>query len=180
MTANGNSNGFNLEAALDLNKRTYKTGEGYTFTLRRVRALVCERIVSDNSSKPAIPIITVKIGAKGTREEENPGDPVYLAKLRVWEQEKNFRLAKYLFTEGIKGDPDDKFVKRMKVHFPDADETAMKYLWVVDHLPDDEIDTLMEAIMGQSEVTQKGLEQAADSFQSEGERQPDPGIPLST
>lgn len=160
MSEQNGSNG----AALDVTQRTYKTNEGYTFTLRKVRALVCERIVSDNSGKPPIPIIEVMIGGKNKRQEENPGDPVYLAKLRVWEQEKNFRLAKYLFTEGVQGEPDKAFIARMKPHFPEADETAMKYLWVVDHLPDDEIDGLMESIMSQTEVTAKGLEQAAESF----------------
>lgn len=163
MTENGNSNTAN-GAVLDVSKYTYKTREGYTFTLRRVRALICERIVNDQSGKPPIPTIEVTIGGKNKRHEENPGDPEYLAKLRAWEQEKNFRLAKYLFTEGVSGDPDKSFITRMKPHFPDADETAMKYLWVIDHLPDDEIDGLMEAIMSQSEITAKGLEQAANSF----------------
>lgn len=151
-------------AGVDIAQRTFKTNEGYTFKLRKVRALICERIANDNSGKPPIPIIEVTIGGKNKRQEENPGDPVYLAKLKAWEQEKNFRLAKYLFTEGIHGEPDKAFIARMKPHFPDADDTAMKYLWVVDHLPDEQIDALMEAIMSQSEVTARGLELAADSF----------------
>ena len=157
---------------LDIAQRTWTTSEGVSFKLRPVRALIVERIVNDLAGKPEVPQIEVTIGGKHKRLEENPGDPTYLEKLDEWTKGKNYKLAFFLFTAGIEGTPPKAFCEEYANYFPDASDMTLKYLWVCSLIPDSQVQDAMAAIMGQTEITAEGLEQAAATFQSDGERQP--------
>jgi hypothetical protein len=162
-----------LRAGLDTARRVWVTSEGVEFALRPIRALIVERIVNDTHGKPEVPMIEVLIGGKNKRLEPNPGDADYQARLVEWQKAKNFNLTFYLFTAGIQGSPPKAFVEEYLAYFPEADALKLKYLWVASQMPDAELESAMEAIMGQNETTQKGLSDAADSFRSEDQRQPD-------
>ncbi len=165
--SNGAIKSERLRAVLDTARRVWATSDGVEFALNPIRALIVERIVNDTSGKPEVPMIEVTIGGKAKRVEPNPNDEGYKAALAEWEKSKSFKLTFYLFTAGIQGSPPKGFVDEYLVYFPEADTLKLKYLWVVSQIPDGEIESAMEAIMGQSTITQGGLKEAADNFPSQ-------------
>lgn len=127
---------------------------------KRISSLMLERIV--NEGKPKIPHIEVTILGKHKEMQANPNDPGYLALLKEWEEGQNIRTMRYTFVVGTKGTPPQDFVEEQRQFFPDATDVDMKYLWVSSLIPDEDIDKFVEAIMGQSIATTKGLEEAAN------------------
>lgn len=166
-------NGHKRAAFLDVARGVFVTSEGKELELRPVRAMIYERIVNSKVGEPQIPMVEVTIAGKHKRLEPNPADPDYLKAMSDWAQEKAFGLAFYLFTAGIKGQPDKAFVDEYRVYFPQANDVEMKYYWVVAQVPDGDIEALMEAVTGQTIPTQAGLELAAETFQGESERPAD-------
>lgn len=152
-------------AHLDTARGMFVTSEGEELKLRPVRALMVERIVNGTAGKPKVPQVEVLIAGKHRRMEDNPADETYQAALAEWKQKKNETLMTYLLTAGISGTPPEVFVEESSLLFPDANDLEMKYLWVISRVPDNDIEALMEAIMGQTALTQKGLEDAAANFQ---------------
>lgn len=155
------------EAHVDVDRGVFITSRGNEIELsgKGISSLMLERLV--NEGKPRIPMKEVLILGKHKQMEANPNDPGYLALLAEWEGNQRINTLIYVFTIGVKGKPDDEFVEEQRPFFPDAKDTLMKYLWVSSKLPDQDIDKLAEAIIGQSLPTQKGLEQSAESFRSE-------------
>lgn len=133
---------------------------------KEINYLILQQI--QNQGKPAIPKREVTIGGKYKQVEENPQDPAYLKALEDWHSETGIRAGRYLFTVGVKGQPDAAFWEEYADFFPDATTSEKKYLWVCSLVPNDDLPRLIEAIMGQTMPTEKGLEQSAESFRSEG------------
>lgn len=132
---------------------------------RQVSALIIQRI--QQQGKPKIPLVEVTLMGKHKQMEAHPHDEGYLAQLAEWEEESNASLLRYLFNVGVKGQPPQEFLDEYRYYVPDASPQELKYLWVSSQLPDDDIGAFTEALIGQSEPTQKGLDEAADSFRGE-------------
>lgn len=155
--------------SLNTEDRTFTCNDGTVFTLRPLAPLVLERVKNDQHGKPQPPIVETQLGKNGPRRKEaNPLDPDYQVALAEWEQTKNARLLTFIFTMGIAEEPDETEAERWKPFFPGLDAVATKYLWIVDHLKEaDEVQQLSETIMGQTVVTEGGLEAAAATFPGE-------------
>lgn len=134
-------------------------GDEIELSGKRVSSLMLERLL--NQGKPRIPTKEVLVLGKYKQIEAVPNDPGYLALLAEWESNQRIDSLIYLFTLGIKGKPDAEFIEDQKAFFPDASDTLLKYLWTCSMLPDEDIDKLAEAIIGQSLPTAKGLDGAA-------------------
>lgn len=150
------------EAHLDVQRGVFVTSRGTDIELsgKRISALMLERLI--NGGKPSIPMKEVTILGKHKQMEANPNDPGYLALKKEWEDNQRISTLIYVFTIGVKGKPDDEFIADQRPFFPDMNDTEMKYLWVCSLVPDEDIDKLADAIIGQSLPTQKGLDSAAN------------------
>lgn len=151
-------------ARIDAARKMFITSRGNEIELsgQRISSLMVERFAK--ISKPVVPLKVVTLLGKHQQLEANPNDPGYLTLLKEWNSEQNIANLVYLFNVGIKGQPPSEFVEEQTEFFPEADRKTMKYLWVASQLPDEDINTLSEAILGQSLPTEKGLAQSADSF----------------
>lgn len=168
MSENGHEEMANTpKAHVDPVRRVFITSQGNEIRLsnKRVSALMLERLV--NEGKPQIPMKEVTLLGKRKQLEANPQDPGYVALLEEWESNQRINSLIYIFSIGVSGSPPEDFVDEQRVFFPNISDSHMKYLWISSQLPDEDINELAEAITGQSLATQKGLEQAADSFQRE-------------
>lgn len=155
----------------------FMTESGQRFTLQKTNPLLIERLVDTQQGKPEIPIIEVSAPGGRKRLEANPKDPDYLAAVNVWEREKQIKLLVYLFSKGIQESPTEEEIETLRDVLPDESQAMYKYLWVGEKVEGDldegEAIQLMQAIMGLVRPTQEGLQVAADSFQSDGQRQSD-------
>ncbi|MBA3867785.1 MAG: hypothetical protein H0X30_01375 [Anaerolineae bacterium] len=147
-------------AHIDVDRGVFVTSRGEDIELsgKRISSLMLERLV--NEGKPRIPMKEVLILGKHKQMEAAPNDPGYLAMLAEWESNQKIATLIYVFTIGVKGKPDAEFVEEQRAFFPDASDVMMKYLYVCSLVPDEDIDKLTEAIMGQFLPTAKGIEEA--------------------
>lgn len=157
-----------FKAHIDVQRRVFITSNGNQIQLsdKVINALTVQYIQSQG--KPEIPNIEVTLLGKHKQIEPFPQHEGYQARLREWQEQSNLAMMRYLFTLGVKGEPPEDFVETQREFFPDATKTEMKYLWVTSLVPDDDLSLFTEAIMGQNEPTEKGLEESAKSFRSKG------------
>lgn len=147
---------------LDPARRVFITSRQNEITLsdRLVSSLVLERIANDG--KPKVPRVEVLLLGKHKELQANPNEPGYLALLEEWQTETRIATMRYIFNVGIKGEPPDEFVTEQLTFTPHATQADIKYMWVCSQLPDEDIDRLVEIILGKNIVTAKGLEDAAN------------------
>lgn len=167
------------EPRVDYERRVFVTRDGVELKLARVSAIILERLNADQSGKPKPPLVEVKIAGKHTRQESNPDDPEFKEALESWNRERSTQVVKYVFTHGVENEPPEAFLEEHREYFPEATRRDLKYLWVaslVDQVPTD-VSKLVEAITGQTLVTQEGLETAMQSFPSDGRRDGSETVP---
>lgn len=162
---------------LDPKSRVVTLEKGQKLTLRPISILLLARLQNEiEEAKPTIPVVEATVGGDTPHKEENPDDPTYRQAVRDWHINQSQRLMFYAFTAGIEDPvpPDD--YAQIREYFPQATELEIKYYWIVGLLGDGEAvwAELVNLIMGQNQITQKGLEQSNDSFRSDGEPDPDP------
>lgn len=152
---------------VDVTRGVFITSRGDEIQLspRPITSLMLERVT--NQGKPRIPQKEVNIMGKHKQLEANEQDPGYLALLKEWQDNQNVRVMRYIFTVGTNATPPEEFIAAQAEFFPDATETDLKYLYVASLIPDSDIEKFTEAVLGQSMPTEKGLQAAANSFQSE-------------
>lgn len=157
---------------LDTERGVFVTRSGFELALVKVPYLVLERLLNDKTGRPKPPIIEVTIAGKYKNREPNPNDPDYKQALAEWDSEYQFRLFRYLFSQGVKCEVPNEFAKEHLEFFPGASDSFMQYLFVCTLLEDDadEIAALSDAIMGQTMPTTSGLEASAQRFPGTGER----------
>lgn len=160
-------------ARVDPERGLFITSRGDEIELsgKQISSLVIDRIT--NEGRPRIPMVEVTLMGKHKQLEAHPQDPGYLALLEQHDADSRLTMLRYLFLMGVKGTPPQAFVDDHRPFFPDAADADMKYLWVASRIPDDDIEIFMEAVMGQAMPTRKGLDEVADSFPGDGQRQPD-------
>ncbi len=180
MSDNGNvSPNVEKQARIDYERRVFITRDGLELTFRPVSKLILERINALQNDKPQVPKVEVLLAGKHKRLEDNPNDPEYIRALNLWTREQQMKHMRYTFWAGIEENPPDEFVRQHREFFPDATDAEMKYLWVASLLGEDgdDIGMLVEGILGQNIVTEKGLEKAMDSFPGESGGQGSEALP---
>lgn len=147
---------------LDPARRVFITSRGNEIALsdRLVSSLILERIANDG--KPKVPRVEVLLLGKHKELQANPNEPGYLALLEEWQTETRIATMRYIFNVGVKGEPPKDFVSEQQTFTPHATQADIKYMWVCSQLPDEDIDRLVEVILGKNIVTTKGLEDAAN------------------
>lgn len=152
---------------VDAQRGVFITSRGTEIELssQPVSALIVERLQAEG--KPKIPMIEVTLLGKHKQLEPFPQHEGYKALLAEWEAEGQLKLMRYLFIVGTKGTPPQDFIDAQSPFFPNATEMEMKYLWVASRLPDEDMGEFVEAVMGRTLPTTKGLEESANSFRSE-------------
>jgi hypothetical protein len=125
-----------------------------------ISSLMLERIT--NAGKPKIPRKEVLLLGKHKEVQANANDPDYLALLAEWDAERNVNIMRYVFVIGVKGQPPQEFVDIQKQFFEGATDLDIKYLWVTSRLPDEDINILLDVLLGRNLATAKGLEEAAN------------------
>lgn len=153
---------------VDARRGVFITSRGDEIQLsdKPVSALIIERLQSEG--KPKIPMVEVTLLGKHKQMEPFPEHAGYQARLKEWEADSNLAVLRYLFVVGVKGKPPAEFVEEQSSFFPAATDQDMKYLWVASLLGDDDLAAFTEAVMGRTIPTTKGIEEAADSFRSDG------------
>jgi hypothetical protein len=152
---------------------TFPSGE--TVTLRPVPSLLLVDVMANNRGKPQPPKVEfTRRGRKVT--EENPNDPKYLESLEEWRNEKNARVMRVSFLEGVIDEPSDKLDKkemaalerRANRAYGDYTEDDLKYIWLVGLATDEEIlGDFQEAITSLSTATVEGREESEQFLPSD-------------
>lgn len=158
--------------------KTYTTKSGVVLELRPISPVLIRRWKNNTYGRPQPPVVESVVGPQKKKVREvNPEDPEYLAALAEWEEAHNEQLVMYLFTRGILSEPETADIERLQMLLPGESDMGLKYSWVLEMLDgDDEITALSFAIMGLTAPTEKGISEAEDRFQRDGERQADSGV----
>lgn len=153
---------------VDPERMMFISSEGVEIPLTgaRINFVVYAQIA--NHGKPQMPKIEVKIpGSKHTRMEDNPTNPEYLKRLDEWREYSSIQIGKYLFGIGVKGQAPDDWIADNIEFVPDATQKDLKYMWIASLVPDsNDVQALIEAILGFSVPTEKGVESAANFSES--------------
>lgn len=149
-------------AHVNAEKGVFVTSNGNELELsgQAISALMLERIT--NEGKPRIPRVEVLLLGKHKELQANPNDPGYLALLQEWEGDQSIRVMRYMFCVGVKATPSAEFVEIHRQFMPDATDLDLKYLWVSSLVPNGDIDSFTNALLGQFGVTTKGIDDAAN------------------
>lgn len=147
---------------------TFTVSDEWTLKLRPVSTFKVRAINSQfNKSKPMPPLKKFDNGNGTMIEDYNERDVVYLHCKEIWETEQNDAIAKYVLVAGVADNPPQSFVSDHLAMFPDEEEDDIKLYWLT-IMPPEKLTELIGLLTGQSNVTQEGLKQAAETFRSEG------------
>lgn len=157
---------------IDFENRIYHVDDKQTLTLQTIPVMGLMLLRSTQTGKPTPPSIETKYGDKGTTViEKNYYDPGYLKAVDDWEQDKQLNITKYLLWFGVKETVPEDVEQLYKDVLPDLNKGEVKYMWICSIIPIEKFNDLTQAILGQNTVTEKGLEQVAESFPNNGESQ---------
>lgn len=154
----------------------HKAG-GYTFFLKSLPQGALMMALSE-ADKPDAPMVEVQFAGGTTAMQPNRNDKKYQSELETWAAQYNSRLFRLCVTRGIDHVED----ARGGVAAPSTDELedvrfvygsgishrAALHYWHAD-LIGDTAKGFMNLVLGQSEVTEEGLEEAEDRFRGNGE-----------
>lgn len=144
-------------------------GQVWKLSARRFNALIVMQIQA--KGKPDVPKVEVTLLGKHKQLQDNPNDPAYKEALKAWQIETNSRVMQYIFCTSINtGEIPDDFVEEYLDFVPNAKPNEIKYAFIVDRTPEDDIAPLMDAISGETEATEGGMQTVAASFPSDGGR----------
>lgn len=165
------SNGVKEPPYLDPAKREFHCSNGTVWKLssRTFNPLIVMQIQSNG--RPEVPKVEVTLLGKHKQLQDNPNDPAYKTALEQWHIQANTRVMQYIFGTGINsGEIPDEFVEEYLEYVPNAKNAEIKYAYITSMTPTDDIGALMDAIMGETEPTEKGMQQVAQSFPGDGGR----------
>lgn len=169
-----------VQGTLNVEDRTYTTITGAVLNLRPVSSVVVQNMRADNYGKPQPPSVTSFIGPKKKPVTEvNADDPEYKQRLTAWQEEKNLRMTKYVVVKGVENRPSREDKDRLREYFPGADDSVLKFNWVLEALgSDDELGRFVEILIGQTTPTAGGVADSEATFPSDRERLPDTRLPV--
>lgn len=139
---------------------------GVVFHLKKISLLTLRSIQNNMWGMPQPPVVEVAVGPKKIkRRESNPNDPAYKEKLQEWTNAKSERSLEYICTEGVKDNPPQKDVVRLRGYLPGATESQIKYAWIVEQFTNpDEIGELSDKIVSMVAPSEKGISDAESTF----------------
>lgn len=140
----------------------YGLDPGYTIPVEVEEA----EELDDGDAEPIPPMETVQYRGGFEDEEPNPDDADYKAALAKWQMKKNYKMSFFILTMGIVEECPPEFWDEYGEFFPHArTPSKRKYIWITVQITDDKVlAELMDAIIGQTEVTEDGLKDAEDEF----------------
>lgn len=153
-----------------MRERTFQVDDELTLHLRPVSLFKMRAIAAEwNKKKPMPPPIQVEIGNGRFATDYNEKDKNYLHCLEIWETEASDANIKYVVLAGVSDNPPQSFIDDHRAMFPDETMEDIRLYWLTS-IPPDKFSELANLLMGQTNVTQEGLKEAAATFQGEGER----------
>lgn len=157
---------------------TFTSKTGHVFQLQAIQPVLLRRITSDSWGKPQPPIVESTVGKQKHKvKEANPNDPDYLQALREWEIEHKDTMLMYVIARGVCDNPPAQALEDLKQFLPGSTDAGLKYSWVLECLAsDDELGSLVEAIVGLSVPTDKGIQTAEERFPGDGESETDQSV----
>jgi hypothetical protein len=142
--------------------RSYETETGETLEFRPVSSWTINHIDSKwEKDRPLPPKIKTEIG-----EDENPNDSAYKKELKLWTAAKAADINETCVRLGVVNEPPSDFVETYKAEFPEIEERNIKVHWVYSLLGS-QVEEFFEVLIGQTAVTDKGLQESAKSFRSD-------------
>lgn len=153
-----------------IQKPTYTFSDGSTIILKPIPPLLINMVNSSTKGKPKPPKIEVEY-ANGRRVlEDNASDPTYLESLEQWNQEKQLRLLKLIYTSGVEGDfydiagVDEMLLVEHLVmeNYDNPTNEDYKYVYIAGKLlSSDQIEAFQNAVLQLTVPTQDAIQ---DSF----------------
>lgn len=157
-------------------KREYVTPDGTRLEIKPVSQYTLGMVLQKwERSKPLPPKITTYLNDNYDipYEEYNEGDLEYLHLLSLWTADKNNDLNNTVIHLGVVTTPPDEFANTLAEILPDLGAKEVKTHWVLSLFGDkfDEgLGELSAAIIGQTMITEQGLEEVKPTFQSPNRR----------
>lgn len=158
--------------------RTFTTSKGVVWPLQGIPAMLIRQLVTDEKGKPLPPIVDVNYGKK-TVKESNPLDPAYKEALKEWEVQHNARIMIFVLTRGVKRNPDKAALEWLTEFFPASTDSERKYAWILESMEGDiEAGEMMNAILGITTPTERGIRDAEAIFPGDGQSNGHQSLPI--
>lgn len=166
---------------LDVKTRTYTTRNGdHVLPLLPVSFLLAEAIRNNLETKPKIPMRRVVYGGQEAGLEPNPNDPTYRDELTLWQSRCAKESVVYVIATGVNVTVPDDFVEKTRQYFPNASNDTVKYNYVGSLIVPEEMEDLVNAILGQTGPTEDGVNAANADFPGDEQRLRHPAIPVES
>lgn len=147
---------------------TFTLPSGVELKLKPIPPFIFMAVLSNAKDKPAVPYHEVRIAGK-IKSEPNYYDENYLKAVEDYEQQRNMKVMRLLFTEGVVGAVEDyikdkdkiKDIKRLveSVYGEDYSDDDYKYIWLSTELPDDTVaEQFQDAVQQLSSPTEDAIE----------------------
>jgi len=121
---------------------------------------------ADMTDHPHPPIMEVTLGSQ-KRVMENANDPVFLERVKQWDDARNTAMIRFVLALGTNAPPDSVWVERFSQFIPNPTADNMRVYWLLAQLTNDEANDIFEKIMSLTVPTEKGMAASADRFPSE-------------
>ena len=153
-----------------IQKPTYTFSDGTTIILKPIPPLLINMVNSSTKGKPKPPKIEVEYANGRKVLEDNASDPTYLESLEQWNQEKQLRLLKLIYTSGVEGDfydiagVDEMLLVEHLVmeNYDNPTNEDYKYVYIAGKLlSSDQIEAFQNAVLQLTVPTQDAIQ---DSF----------------
>ena len=160
-----------LREMIDANKRTWRSAKtGQVFQLKPVSVGLMNKLRSDRSGRPAIPMVRVHYGNEQYGEEANPNDPVYIREYADWQTDWATKQAVFVISSGVVIDVPDEFRAEVAEWDQHPTPAELKYYYITMLIGAEEAAPLMSAILGQTAPTEEGIADASAAFPDARER----------
>ena len=155
-----------------IQKPTYTFSDGTSVELKPIPPLLINMVNSSTKGKPRPPKIEVEYANGRKVLEDNPNDPTYLEQLDQWNQDKQLRLLKLIYVQGVAGSfydlagvDDMMIVEHLTVeNFDNPTDEDYKYVYIAGKLlSSDHIEAFQNAVLQLTVPTQDAIE---DSFRT--------------
>lgn len=152
---------------------------GRTIKTKEIPSLRLMRVYGDRTGEPVEPTPPLKpmtYGGNITRDEPDPTDPEYVELHDRWEEAhsawalgKNQRLIMFVLLSGIDEPVPPGFEEEVETFTPGASKASIRFDYYCTLIPNEEVDWAVEALVGRTLATDKGVEEADKFLPSTGQ-----------
>ena len=159
----------------EVQPNTFTFPDGTVVELMEIPMMLSMDFYNDEKGKPEPPMVEMP-DTVGNIEVPDEDDPDYQEKLSKWETDHLLEVVRLCALMGVatQAPPDDPILEKLSFIRPDAKETELQYLWVMSKLTtQDSMGEFVEAVVGQTALTEEGVDAAADPnrFRDLGQRE---------